>query len=474
MNAAIEQWCSSLPEDLEEGSPPVDFSALGLVKQEGAKSIPTGAWTRFGILANLQARIALGYAAWWCRTRFVDEEAAQGRLNEQHLKAALRMLDRLGYLRGLMAKAGQALAATPRLMPEAFAEILGRLHFQAPPMHEALVRDQIRAELGAEPERIFRSFSRAPAAAASLGQVHRAVLPSGEAVAVKVQYPAMATTVRADFRNLLAITAPLRLRRDWHAVRRQLEDARDMIERETDYRREAGWMEKARATLADMSEVVIPEVFPAYSTERILTTRWLEGDHIDAYLAKNPSQEARNRVGAILYRSSFRLTHRGRLWYGDSHPGNYLFLHDGRLGILDFGCCRPLEGEEWALYIEWFRAFREGGERWKKAMLSGAAFEPGEKVEEEHLRLIDAYGAWTMEYLSYDGVFDFGDTASLDRGLEIMTECSRRGYIRCHPLNTWISRHILGLRALVWKLKARIPAKAIADEEEPEELRNAE
>ena len=129
--------------------------------------------------------------------------------------------------------------ATCRYPPEQVAETLDRLHFEAPPMHYPLIREVVRNELGKEADELFLSFEKEAFAAASLGQVHRARLKSGEPVAVKIQYPGIARTIDADFRNLSALVLPLRLGKAWESQKAQFEEIRRMLHQEVDYLQEA-------------------------------------------------------------------------------------------------------------------------------------------------------------------------------------------------------------------------------------------
>src|SRR5262249_3834848 len=141
---------------------------------------------------------------------------------ETHWRAALHALGTMGYLRGAAAKAGQVLACYPDVLPPQVVELFARLHFEAPPMHFALLAEMLHADLGGPPAELFAAFEPAAVAAASIGQVHRARLADGSAVAVKIQYPGIARAVRADLENLRLLLFPLRLGRDWQNLMDQL------------------------------------------------------------------------------------------------------------------------------------------------------------------------------------------------------------------------------------------------------------
>src|SRR5262249_25460656 len=156
----------------------------------------------------------------------------------------LRLFDSMGYLRGAVMKVGQTLANFPDIVPREFVETLDRLYFDAPPMHWSLLREMVCNELGDEPEQLFASFEKRAFAAASLGQVHRAQLKPGEDVAIKIQYPGIARTIREDFRNFFLFLLPGRLGKDWEHTKAQFDDLRMRLERETDYEAEAAVLAK--------------------------------------------------------------------------------------------------------------------------------------------------------------------------------------------------------------------------------------
>src|SRR5262249_42246706 len=129
----------------------------------------------------------------------------------------------------------------------------------------------------------------------------------------------------------------------------QLEDLRRVLEWETDYEKEAEFQRQARALFREDDRIVVPRIYPQHSTRRVLTAELLGGVHIHDFLAGNPTQERRDHFGALIVRAWDRLFFTGRVNYADLHPGNFLFMADGRLGLLDFGCVRPFSDKEWEL-----------------------------------------------------------------------------------------------------------------------------
>ncbi len=239
-------------------------------------------------------------------------------------------------------KVGQIASVLATGLPEAYGANLARLQQHAPPMAFALVDQVVREDLGRPPERIFERFDRHPAAAASIGQVHRAALPDGTPVAVKVQYPGLEATIRADLDNVAVLYNLVRLVAPGVDPDQMVGELRDRMMEELDYGLEARRQEQFRLGWLDHPWVRIPRVHPAFSGRRVLTSEWVEGDRLDA-LVDRPQAE-RDRAGEQLFRfwagSLFRL----RQFNGDPHPGNYCFL-------------RPPDDDPSAVPAIWFLDF---------------------------------------------------------------------------------------------------------------------
>jgi len=464
MTLNVHDLVAALPEGIDDVDTPREAAREWMAQLQG-RPVPAGALHRLWIMGGLNARIALAYLAYWIRSSYAAKDERELRLNETHLKAALKLLGTMSYLRGAVMKVGQTLAAYPKVLPEQFIDTLSRLHFDAPPMHFSLLREHMRNELGADPEELFAEFETEAFAAASLGQVHRARLKTGERVAVKVQYPNIARTIQSDFRNMMAFLMPMRLGKDWDQIRRQIEDIRVMLGQETDYVREAGLLRRAIELFAPDEGIVVPRVFDAFSTQRVLTMEYLDGVHLNEYLASGPSQAERDEYGRLIMLSSFRIAHAGRIWYADSNPGNYLFLRDGRLGVIDFGCCREFTPYEWDLYCEIGRSYFDGGHRWRNALIRSVGSDPSEPLDEEYVRFLEEYSTWFCYYMKYDDVFDFGNEAYIRRGIELVAEIAKKRYFRSEPMNIWIFRQLVGLRGLAFRLGARINMKELTEQE---------
>jgi predicted unusual protein kinase regulating ubiquinone biosynthesis (AarF/ABC1/UbiB family) len=248
----------------------------------------------------------------------------------------------LGGLKGPIMKVAQLLATIPDALPAEYAAELTKLQSEAPPMGWAFVKRRMSTELGPDWQQKFSNFEHHPAAAASLGQVHRASAHDGSALACKLQYPDMKSAVEADLRQLEWLFA---LHRRMEPVIDTSEIGKEIAARlreELDYEREARHVALYRTMLADVPEVRVPRVWPQLSTHRLLTLEWLEGDKLLTH--KGDSLEIRDALATAMFKAWWYPFSRHGVIHGDPHLGNYTaFYADGEprgINLLDYGCIR--------------------------------------------------------------------------------------------------------------------------------------
>ena len=266
-------------------------------------------------------------------------------LLDLHLKNALRIVESSRELRGAFMKLIQMLSMRSDLFPTEVLDILSVVQSSIPPMDYDLIRTQVQNELGQAPERLFKSFEKKAFAAASLGQVHRAQLKSGEEVVVKVQYPGVAATVGQDLKNFKALlqvfTLILRdvLRQNFDATE-IYQEMEERLQEEVDYVNEAHNIAIFQRLFAADGEVVIPQVYPDFSSRRVLTLEFIDGYKLQDILSPGVDRELKDWV-AIKY---FEITWQQICSFGalhtDPHPGNYLITYHPKIAMLDFGSVR--------------------------------------------------------------------------------------------------------------------------------------
>lgn len=292
---------------------------------------PGGRLHRFRKLAGLTASVGTDVLTRGVK-RLVGKEA-----DVFGTDTAERLVATLGEMKGMAMKLGQVLSMDADMLTPELRAVIGRLQNQAPSLPYAAVAKVVEEELGAPPERAFARFEQTPMAAASLGQVHRATLADGRQVVVKVQYPGIEAAVKSDLENMGALVKTVALTGkalDGSAYYREL---REQFLLELDYAREAELAASMRAAVTDFPELVVPAPVLERTTEKVLTLELLEGITLRDFVASAPSNAERLRVSRLLIRGTYASFFSQGLIQGDPHPGNYLVLPDGRLGLLDFG-----------------------------------------------------------------------------------------------------------------------------------------
>ena len=308
------------------------------------QKLSTGRFARLAKLASLSARLSTEVVSRGVK-RFGGGEPDASLLGAG---AAEKLVATLGDLKGLAMKLGQQVSMDPDLLSPEVRAVVARLQNQAPPMPWAAARAVLEAELGRPPEEAFARFEQAPMAAASLGQVHRAWTHAGEAVAVKVQYPDIARALEADLDNVGSLVAVVsRTARLAHG-RGYYQELRAALLQELDYREEAGRALAYLAAAAPLGDVTVPRPVLELTTRRVLTLQLLQGrTYKDALQHPDRLDPAeRFRASRLLIRAvwgPFLLT--GTI-HADPHPGNFMLLDDGTVGVLDFGAVKPLS-EAW-------------------------------------------------------------------------------------------------------------------------------
>jgi predicted unusual protein kinase regulating ubiquinone biosynthesis (AarF/ABC1/UbiB family) len=267
------------------------------------------------------------------------------------MKSAQQVADELGNMKGALMKLGQMASYLDDGLPEPLRLALSQLQSNAPPMSIDLVHQEIKRELGSSVRDLFVEFDDEPIAAASIGQVHRAILrtPQGErAVAVKVQYPGVAEAIDADIRTADLLGTLLAFGFKSLNPEDMVAEIKDRLREELDYKKEA----ENQQVFADFYKghpfIHVPEVLHNYSTSRILITELVSGSSFAEVLTW--PQEQRDMAGEAIFRFVFRSLYRFRAFNGDPHPGNYIFHKDGKVTFLDFGLIKHFTVDEMNMF----------------------------------------------------------------------------------------------------------------------------
>ncbi len=355
------------------------------------KHIPHGRIRRTMPLAGFTARAAGGRLVAGLRERAGDK----GAVDRFHERTAERYTELLGHSKGVLMKAGQIfsiadVASHGYSQFSPYQSALTRLQADAPPMHPLLARQALEEGLGRSVDELFREFSDDPMAAASIGQVHRAILHNGQQVAVKIQYPGVAQAIKHDLSNAELMATFMRFATGIAGPKPQL-DHRQMadevaarISEELDYRHEAANI-KAFATLyADHPFIRIPEVIEEASADRVLTMTYLDG--LDWAAAKEADQDLKDVWVETIWRFSTGSFRHANLFHADPHPGNYRFGMDGSVGFVDFGCIKVVPESLRYRLVQMIRAAaEERREELRQLMVDAGYFASDSPLTADHV-----------------------------------------------------------------------------------------
>jgi predicted unusual protein kinase regulating ubiquinone biosynthesis (AarF/ABC1/UbiB family) len=311
--------------------------------------------TRNAQLAAIGARSGASYAVHRARLATASGERRDELEAEYQLRTAAQVAEALGNMKGALMKIGQMASYLDDGLPEGVRLALASLQQDAPPMSPELTAEVVRAELGDDPARVFAQWDPEPIAAASIGQVHRAVTHSGISVAVKVQYPGVDDAIRADLVNTDLLFRVLGMMFPGLDPGPLVAELRERLTEELDYANEAANQRFFADAFADHPFISVPDVIDELSTRRVLTTELAEGARF-AEVEQWPQAE-RDLAAEAIYRFVFRSIYRLQAFNGDPHPGNYLFRPGGHVTFLDFGLVKRYLPEDVALFESLIRTF---------------------------------------------------------------------------------------------------------------------
>ncbi|WP_180009518.1 AarF/ABC1/UbiB kinase family protein [Acinetobacter sp. YH16057] len=300
---------------------------------------------RFMKLASMTASIATKTVSNSIRNITADEEQKNASRSKLFQDIGLQIADTLGEMKGAVMKVGQIASQYKDIFPPEVAKAISKLQRQAPAMPFAEIKAQVEQELGKPLVQIFKSFEEQPFAAASIGQVHKAVLPNGQQVVVKVQYPGVEEACESDLKQVrLALRLMGVLKIDRKLQDKLFREIQDSLDNELNYEIEAQNLDVARAFHSALDDkIIIPQVYKDYSSRHILTLSLELGDSIET--ASTWSQETRNALGRRLFRAIGREIFFLKRFHCDPHPGNFAFREDGSVIVYDYGGVKTLSPE---------------------------------------------------------------------------------------------------------------------------------
>ncbi len=371
----------------------------------------------------------------------------------------------LGNLRGPVMKVAQFVATVPGILPPEVAAPLLSLQANAPPMGAGFVRRRMSAELGPDWEKKFKSFEREAAAAASLGQVHRAIAKDGRRLACKLQYPDMGAAVENDVQQFKTL---LMLQRGFDSTIDTSDIGKEIAARlneELDYVREAAHMRLYTLMLADRDDIAVPEPLPTLSTKRLLTMTWLDGQPIADYA--DAELKTRNRIATALFKAWWRpFAHYGVI-HGDPHLGNYAVRADNGINLLDYGCVRTFTPGFVEGVIGLFRALQKKDDALAAKSYRAWGFK---KLTPELVAVLNLWAGFIFNPLLDDRVrlVDDGVPAAeygMKQANDVHAKLKKLGGIKPPREFVFMDRAAVGLGGAMIRMGARLNFNKLFEEE---------
>lgn len=371
-------------------------------------------------------------------------------------QVAQKIVKVMGELKGPWMKIGQYMSLYDTYDDEAFFEAFSTLQYESPSMSYYFTKMQIQKELGKDPEAIYKSFSRKPIGAASIGQVHVAYLQSGEKVAVKVQYPDMDKIIKSDLTTLKISLTPLKMFYKGK-ISPIIEEVESVLIDELDYEKEANNLDKFREFYKDNPDIIIPEYYKEFSTKKVLTMKFLEGQPFEqAIKDNNLSLEQRNNIGKIMLHSLWRQLFELNTVHADPHPGNFLLIDNEKLGMLDFGCVKVFKKS----FMDQYKSLIKSVVTKDSQGIRKAYIDLGfvEEHETDKLDALEEFSYFMAEpYLDKEVEFDLGKNLhKLKEGQVEFKKMSDKVGFRLPKEFIYLNRTLIGVGMILFKLRVSI------------------
>lgn len=372
-------------------------------------------------------------------------------------KHAADLREALGNLKGPIMKVAQILSTIPEALPPEYASELAALQADAPPMGWLFTRRRMVSELGADWQSNFSSFSREAASAASLGQVHQAVDNDGNKLAIKLQYPDMASAIDADLRQLKLVLQLYERYDSAISTSDVYDELSERLREELDYRREAVNMQLYAHMLCDEDCVRLPEYREDLSTDRLLSMSWLDGQRVMSFLETNPSQELRNDIAKKMFRVWYVPFYYYGVIHGDPHLGNYSIDSDQRINLMDFGSIRLFRPQFVGGVIDLYKALRDDDKELAVHAYESWGFSG---LDKEAIDVLNLWAAFIYAPLLEDRVRPIQQIRNGSAGRELAgqvhTELKRIGGIKPPREFVLMDRAAIGLGSVFMHLGAEV------------------
>lgn len=418
---------------------------------EAISSLPAGRLRRAWRMARIMNEgVGMGLVRRKAREMLGTESVREKLRDDLNRELGLNLANSMGEMKGLVMKAGQMLSYLDNQLPSPLRATLSQLQTRVRPVETGRMKALFQEALGVPVEEAFASFDEEPLAAASVGQVYKAVLRDGRPVAVKIQYPEIVQVMENDLGNMGLMSNLGRMLNA--SVDEVVQELREALTDELDYRLEAQSQEAFRAIFAGDDLIVIPQVVPEWSRQTVLTTELMEGMSFETMLGRF-DEDQRHDVSRAMGRFFYVAFYFYGMFNADPHPGNYLFLPDGRTVFLDFGCVRHFDRPFIDQQIAFVRALRRGSRRDIEELSVAMGIVPPENRHKVDWPLLMRFFELSYQPIVTPGPFRFTDEHNREVAL-VTLELKKKHvmHLRMPRRFVFLNRINFGLNALYARL----------------------
>jgi len=425
------------------------------------KAVPTTKSARGRVVGKAMLKIGLAQSKGVVKRAFMSKEKKEVSQKDTHAEIAKVIIESLGTLKGISVKIAQQVALGLPFLPKEYLDEISKSFNSIPPINRALIRKIIKQELGAYPQDVYDNFESEAFGAASLGQVHLATL-NNEKFAVKVQYPGIAKSIDSDLGLLkFALT---RFAKGGN-IDHLMDEVTARLNEEVDYEIEAENTDFFYNNLKH-DFIVIPKIDHELSTKTVLTSSFLEGDGFEEFLAKNPTKETRDHYAQLIFDSFFMGLYHLQVIHADPNPGNFIFMEEGKLGLIDFGCVKRLDDEFLRtfskLHVSLMDKVDDSEITKQYANLKMIDQDTPEKMLEFYQEVIKPLDRIYIEIFNAD-TYDFKENNDFSkRGFDTIMEVQKKQITAVHNMNEeyiFVDRTLLGYYAMFEKMEATIDTR---------------
>ena len=419
---------------------------------------PSSKLERGKIFAKTGLKVGTNYAKRYLK-KSIGRKESKKEDRQFHADNARQVFNEFTKLRGTALKIAQSLSMDEGVLPGEFAEVMSEAQYSVPPINKALARSIIKKEHGDYPELLFSHFNQEAIAAASIGQVHEARLKNGQKAAVKIQYPNVRNTIHSDI--AMAKSLVRRLAKRGANIDDYFDEVEATLMEETDYRQEGEYIEYFHQRFSG-DTVITPRWIKERSSRKVLTMSFVEGQHLKEFLGGDPSQKHRNHFGQLMWDFFHDQVEQRNFIHADTHPGNFFFRNDGRLGVIDFGCVKKFDEEFTQNYMQLLPMHLNGNEDAIRDLYTRLEIikqnPDNPRKEEEFFQFCKNYGnTFARPYMEDE--FDFGDPSFKRRINHYAKKMPIMNEPRGDKNFLYSTKVHMGLYSILMKLQATIDTR---------------